>query len=281
MKRFVFTLLLIAQPVLASALPRPDHVVIVVEENRAFHQIIGSAEAPYLNQLAGRGMLFTNSHAVAHPSQPNYLALFAGTTYGIDSDICPLELRGPNLAEDLIKHALNFAVYSEGLPAAGARGCGYGDYRRKHNPAANWSDLAAANLPFGAFPQDFSRLPTVSWVIPDLQHDMHDGTIAQGDAWLKQHLAAYTDWAEHHNSLLIITWDEDDRWSGNHIATLFVGQPVRRGGSAQRIDHYDVLRTVEAMYGLTLLNNSARAHTIEGVWVEKNHRSRQDAKNAK
>ena len=119
MKRFVFTLLLIAQPVLASALPRPDHVVIVVEENRAFHQIIGSAEAPYLNQLAGRGMLFTNSHAVAHPSQPNYLALFSGSTHGYRSDVCPIFVSGDNLAALLAEKGLTFATYSESQRARG------------------------------------------------------------------------------------------------------------------------------------------------------------------
>lgn len=266
MKRFAFILLLSTHPVLAAVLQRPDHVVIVVEENKAYDQIIRSAEAPYINTLASRGILFTRAYAVTHPSEPNYLALFAGSAYGVTSDACPVGLHGPNIADSLKQHGLSFAIYSEGLPAAGDRGCGYGDYRRKHNPVANWRDLAAVNLPLSAFPKDFARLPTVSWVIPDLQHDMHDGTIAQGDTWLQRHLAAYADWAAHHNSLLIVTWDEDDRWSGNHISTLIVGQPVRRGRSAQRIDHYDVLRTIEEMYGLPLLNKTAQAHTIEGVW---------------
>lgn len=271
MKIFALIFLVIAQPVFAAILPRPDHIVVVVEENHAYNQIIGSTDAPYINELAGRGMLFTNAHAVTHPSQPNYIALFAGNTYGVTNDNCVQELTGPNVADSLRKHGQSYAMYAEGLPAAGSTDCIDGNYRRKHNPASNWKDLADVNLPLTAFPKDFSKLPTVSWVIPNLQHDMHDGTIAQADTWLKQHLAAYADWAVNHNSLLIVTWDEDNYRTDNHITTFFVGQPVQRGRNAQRIDHYAVLRTIEEMYGLPLINNAKHAHTIEGVWSKIKH----------
>jgi hypothetical protein len=67
-------------------------------------------------------------------------------------------------------------------------------------------------LPWTSFPSssNFAALPTVSWVIPNLLDDMHDGTIAQGDTWLKNNMDAYAQWARTHNSLLIVTWDEDD-----------------------------------------------------------------------
>ena len=240
----------------------------MVEENRAYDQIIDNPAAPYINELASRGALFTRSYAVTHPSQPNYLALFAGSTYGVTSNACPLELRGPNLASRLMDRGLSFAAYADALPATSAPDCSHGAYRRKHNPVAAWTELAAVNLPFSAFPQDFSQLPTVSWVVPDQRHDMHDGTVAQGDAWLKRRLSAYADWAVHHNSLLIITWDEDDRSADNRIATVFVGQSVRRGRSSRRIDHYDVLRTIEAMYGLPPVNNTVQARAIDEVWVD-------------
>lgn len=250
----------------AQSLPRPDHIVIVVEENKSFAQIIGNPAAPYINELAGRGALFTQSYGVTHPSQPNYLALFSGTTRGITSNACPLELKGPNLASVLMEKGLGFASYSESMPEPGYEGCIYGAYMRKHNPAANWKELAASNLPFSAFPQDYSKLPAVALVVPDQRNDMHDGSVAQGDAWLARNIEPYARWAMAHNSLLIVTWDEDDGSAGNRVATLFVGPMVKPGRSTQRINHYNVLRTIEEMLGLSYAGESAQARPITGVW---------------
>lgn len=269
MRRALFGLCLAAFAAGAAgveALPRPDHVVIVIEENHGYAQIIGNPDAPWINALAQRGMLFTQSFAVTHPSQPNYLALFSGSTQGVGDDACPVTLGGPNLAAALQARGLAFISYAEGLPAPGSTACASGDYRRKHNPSANWPELGATLMPFSALPLDYSRLPAVSLVVPDQFNDMHDGSIAQGDAWLKANLAAYVEWALANNSLLIVTWDEDDGSGDNRIATLFAGAMVKSGSSAQRIDHYSILRTLEDMYGLAHAGASARARPITGVW---------------
>lgn len=269
MKRPVFTVLLAFLPGICAAspdVPRPDHVVIVVEENKSFTQIIGNPSAPYINELAQRGVLFTQSYGVTHPSQPNYLALFSGSTRGIGSNACPLVLSGENLASALIDKGLSFVSYSESLPQAGFDGCIYGAYYRKHNPLANWSEHAALNQPFTVFPQDYAQLPTVSLVAPDQRNDMHDGTIAQGDEWLARNIESYAQWAMTHNSLLIVTWDEDGGWNNNRVATLFVGPMIKPGTSAQRINHYTVLRMLSEMYGLPYLGVSAQEHSISDVW---------------
>lgn len=250
----------------AQPLPRPDHIVIVIEENRGYGQIIGSNEAPYINALAKRGALFTRSYGIGHPSQPNYLALFSGDTHGIAGDECPLQLTGDNLASALSAKGLSFASYAESLPASGALDCSYGDYYRKHNPAANWRGLEATLLTFSDFPEDFGTLPTVALVVPDQRNDMHDGSTAEGDAWLAKKIEPYAKWALAHNSLLIVTWDEDYSMKENRVATLFVGPMVKRGRSAQRINHYNILRTIEEMYGLPYLNESAQARPVKGVW---------------
>lgn len=250
----------------AEPLLRPDHIVIVIEENKSFSQIIGNPEAPYINELAKRGALFTNSYGVTHPSQPNYLALFSGTTHGISSNTCPLDLNGDNLASHLIAKGLSFASYSESMPEAGYEGCIYGAYRRKHNPVANWKELAALNLPFSAFPTGYAQLPIVAFVVPDQLNDIHDGSIAQGDVWLKKNIESYAQWAMTHNSLLIVTFDEDDGSENNRIATIMVGQGVRPGQYKQRIDHYGLLRMVEELYGLPLLNESAKSQVTNGIW---------------
>lgn len=257
----------------ARPLPRPDRVVIVFEENRAFSHIIGNMAAPYINTLANRGALFTQSYGVTHPSQPNYLAFFAGSTQNVPDNSCPWQFNGPNLASLLFAAGFSFATYSEDLPAPGFTGCGYQSYERKHNPAVNWQGVnvqASANLPFAQFPLDFAKLPTVSFVVPNQDNDMHNGeepeTIIRADQWLRARLDAYVRWAQTNNSLLIVTWDEDDGSAGNHIATIFVGPMVKPGKYAKRIDHYNVLRTLADMYGLKPPGRSAAAAPIDYVW---------------
>ncbi len=260
-----------------NQLPRPDHVVIVVEENKSYKQIIGNTEAPYINYLANEGALFTNSFAVTHPSQPNYLALFSGSTYGVRDNRCPISLSGDNLASQLQKTGLSFAIYSESMPSVGYDGCASADhyYERKHNPAVNWQDKnipLEANMPFESFPSDYTSLPTVSMVIPNQANDMHgvDQThsdlISQGDFWLKSNLEAYVQWAKTNNSLLIITWDEDDDSKKNHIPTIFIGPMVKPGQYTSRINHYNVLRTILDMYGLSSIGHSADKEPIIEVW---------------
>jgi hypothetical protein len=121
--------------------------------------------------------------------------------------------------------------------------------------------------PFTSWPSDFDDLPTVSFVIPNQKHDMHDGTIEEADAWLEEHLDAYRQWAMTHNSLLIVTWDEDDHKSENQIPTLFVGSMVQPGRYPETIDHFDVLRTIEDMFGLSPIGGSADATPITDVWT--------------
>ena len=258
---------LAANPAAAKKLPRPAHVIIVMEENHSYADIIGSQQAPYINGLAQSGALFTDSHAITHPSQPNYLELFSGSTQGVKNDNCPHSFAVDNEGSELIAAGRTFVGYSEGLPAEGSLVCTYGKYARKHAPWTNFTNLpATANEPYTAFPKKLGKLPTVSWVIPNLNDDMHDGTIAQGDTWLKNNLSDYVNWANTHNSLLIVTWDEDDGSQDNHIATIFVGPMVKQGQYSEHITHDNLLATIEAMYGLTPLGNSANAKPITDVW---------------
>jgi acid phosphatase len=247
---------------------------MVIEENKSHKQIIGNMVAQYINQLANEGALFTQSFGVAHPSQPNYLALFSGSTHGVPDNRCLRSLSGDNLASELRKKGLTFGIYSESMPSVGYTGCEYGHYQRKHNPAVNWQGKnipPEMNMPFSMFPSDYSKLPTISIVVPNQLNDMHDGNtldaIIQGDRWLRQNLDSYLQWARTHNSLLIVTWDEDDDSSANQIATIFVGPMVTPGRYNNRIDHYDVLRTITEMYGLTALGRSANARPIFEIWM--------------
>jgi hypothetical protein len=303
--RILIPLLILGVSILStdaySKLPTPDHVVIVIFENHDYDQILGNSAAPYLNSLVNdpSGALFTQSYALTHPSQPNYLMLFSGSDQGVTNDRVPKDIpfTSPNLGAALLQAGRTFAGYSEDLPSAGFSGKSSGFYARKHNPWVNWQGAKkngipeTLNQPLSSFPENYDLLPTVAFVIPNLIHDMHNGDdperINRGDAWLKENLDGYVRWAKSNNSLLIITFDEGDTREGNiikrilryfldnneaddhehnHIFTLFVGGMVKSVRYDQRIDHYRVLRTLEEMYGLAYAGNSADSTAISEVW---------------
>jgi acid phosphatase len=242
-------------------------VVVAIFENKDAGQVQGAA--PFFDALAARGALLTNAHGVAHPSQPNYLALFSGSTQGVTNDDCPLTFTGDNLAAQLQKAGRSFVGYSEDLPRAGSTDCNSGGYARRHAPWVDFPALAASvNQPLSAMPSDYAKLPTVAFVVPNVCNDMHDCSVKTGDAWAEEHLGPYADWATAHNSLLVVTFDEDDESSGdNHIATIVTGAGVRPGPSGQRVDHYGLLRTLEDLYRLPPLGQAATATPVTGIWT--------------
>lgn len=271
--------------------PKPAHIVIVVEENHGYDQIINSKNAPFINKLANEGMLFTNSEAVTHPSQPNYIALFSGSLQNVKDDKCldkEPPFSTPNLGAALLQAGYSFAGYSETLPKAGSLLCYYEQskafgYARKHAPWVNWqgADLsenelpASVNQPLASFPLNYNKLPTVSFVIPNEGNDMHnidiDGdtaAIQRADKWLKDHLSGYINWAKKNNSILILTFDEDEGGSmvHNHIPTLFVGGNIKKGIYTSPINHYSVLKTIESIYDLPLSGKAKDAKLIRGIW---------------
>jgi hypothetical protein len=246
----------------------PRHTVIVMTENHSYGDVIGSPAAPYLNWLARHGASFTSSHAITHPSEPNYLALFSGSTHGVTDDSCPHTFRARNLGSQLIAAGRTFAGYSEGLPNTGSGVCSAGEYARKHVPWTNFPSVPAQDSkPFSAYPAGhYAALATVSFVIPDLCHDMHDCSVAAGDAWLKKHAGPYRKWAMSHHSLLVVDWDEGHAGGTNQIPTIFAGQMIKPGTYRQWVSHYSVLRTIESLYRLSALGLAAIAHVITGIW---------------
>jgi phosphatidylinositol-3-phosphatase len=253
----------------AATIPTPDHVVVVMEENHSYSDIIGNtSNAPYMNSLASQGALMTGSYGVTHPSEPNYMALFAGSTYGLTADTCPVtETTTANLGSEVLAAGHTFVGYAEGLPSSGSTTCTSGKYARKHAPWINFSKIPAADSqPLTSFPTNYASLPTLSFVVPNLNDDMHDGTIAAADSWLNSHMSAYATWAKTHNSLLIVTWDEDDYTESNQVPTIVVGQSVVVGHYDETINHYNLLATLEKMYGLPLAGASSSATPISDIF---------------
>jgi acid phosphatase len=146
----------------------------------------------------------------------------------------------------------------------------------------NWQGNQQNNIPdslsqpMTSFPRDFNKLPTVAFVIPDMDHDMHNigkpgdsAAISRGDVWLKNNLGDYVEWAKTHNSLFILTYDEDQFTQSNHILTVFVGENVKPGKYAETINHYSVLNTLEYLYGLHVFADTSNTHVIQDIWKRK------------
>lgn len=259
------TAVALAGPVSVSPIPKYDHVVVAIEENHSYSEVV---DAPYIASLMKIGTTLTNYYAVSHPSEPNYLALFSGSTQGISDDDLHT-VTAPNLYGALNRAGYSFAGYSEGLPAAGYSGDEYGNYARKHAPWVSFSNVpSSVNLPFTDFPSDYAKLPTVSFVIPNQENDMHDGSVQAGDSWLETHLSNYIQWARAHNSLFILTFDEGHDSQGNRVLTLLVGAGVPEGKQLDAsADHYSLLRTIESMYKLAPTGRAAMRSPLTGVWA--------------
>ncbi len=256
----------------------PDHVVLVILENHGYSSIIGSPDAPFINALAEQGASLTRSFAVIRSSQPNYLAVFFGSLQNIDGNACLNHYTTPNLASALFQSGLSFPGYSEDLPEPGAIICRTGHSTRKHSPWVNWQRTEPngippqANLPWTSFPTDYSALPTVSIVIPN---NAQCGRRARpSNRWLQQHLAGYVEWTKSHNSLFILTWDEDNGREVNRIAPLFVVPMVRSGRVPRPFTHFNVLRTIEDLYGLRHSGRVAPSDPLLDIWVSSLSRPR-------
>lgn len=294
----------------ASPLLTPAHIVIVLEEDR-FCNVIGDPSLTYINgTLANGALIYTNSHGVTHPGEPDYYALYSGSTQGVTDEGTDYSFSGPNLAQSLDSAStgagqyLSFASYAEGLPADGdtttiiapgpvppatpSPGVVPDIYMRAFNPAAQFTNAgthgsmpianAQINKTFADFPNDYNLLPTVSFVIPDNLDNTHGSNEtspfatnpaeygflrSNADTWLKNNLNGYLQWAKSNDSLLIITTDEEetDTHPSSTLTTIINGDPrlFVPGNDATSINQYNILRTIENMYGLPFLGNTAAA----------------------
>lgn len=242
--------------------------------NHGYDEIIGSAEAPYINQLAARYGVAASYVSVAHPSLPNYLALTGGDTFGVTTDCTDCFQQAPNLAVDRIAPSgRTWRAYMESMPSPGYLGDAY-PYMQNTTHSCITTICAPTRCNWPTSSPSTSLRPTwlprkpprrSGWITPNMLHDMHDGTIAQGDTWLSSQIPALLSspaWAQQ-RSLLVITWDEDDNAPGNQVATLVIADGVPAGfRSAVAYNHYSLLRTAELAWGLAPLTANDAGATV-------------------
>lgn len=266
-----------------AAIPNFGHVFIIVMENKEYGEIIGSDDAPYINNLARTYALATRYYAIRHPSLPNYLALVSGSTQGMTSDCSDCSFKAPNLADQLEAHQRSWGADMEDMPEPCYNGAyaggplaflGVASYARKHNPWMYFEDITSDParcgrvVPFTQLATDLAagKLPDFVWITPNLKHDMHNGTVADGDGWLATTvppLLASPAWRD--NGVLFIVWDEGTsdagccgNAAGGHTPAIVVAADGKRGyQSPFPYSHYSLLRTIEDAWQLGYLDHAA------------------------
>ena len=249
-------------------------IMTVVLENTNYDAAL---RQPFLKSLIRRGALLTNFSAEAHPSQPNYIALVSGSTYGVTSD-ANLTLDKPQIGDLLEAKGLSWKVYAEGYPGGCFLKAADGDYVRKHVPFLSFKNVqtdqarCARIVDASELQNDLrdGRLPDYSLYVPDLKNDGHDTGVAYADRWL---LGMFGPLLQNprfmRGMLFVVTFDEGrGSFDGNHVATILVGDAVMPGTTSDTgYDHFSLLRLAEDTFGLgSLEQGDARAKTITGIW---------------
>lgn len=282
------------QPPAAPAAPAPAPaaqpqpiVVLVVEENHGYEQVIGNSSMPFLNSLAQRGAIATQYYANVHPSIGNYLELTTGAMATKDDTFTGV-ISDDNLARAIPASGKTWKAYPEDLPSVGYLGGRVGDYARDHNPFSYFSDVQnnsaqAANIvPFTQFPQDMAKglLPNFSFVVPNMRnnaHDCPDGTIlcadndrlSRADQWLSTNIGPLLSSSQfQNNGLLLIVFDEafqiDARNGGGHVALVAVGSKVTVGAQSSAFyQHQSTLRTICTVLALTTCPGSGATAPLQ------------------
>ena len=252
--------------------PRVTRMVLVIEENHEFGQVIGSRRAPFLNRLAAHGTLLTRYYAVTHPSLPNYVALLAGSPLGIHGDCRRCHRPGRNLVDQLEQAHISWKAYYQSLPAPCSAVVKAGEYAKKTDPFAYLDDVRASParchrvVPLDRLRPDLrrGRLPRFVVIVPDLRHDMHSGPVGEADGFLRRlyrELVVSSAWRP--GTVLVVTFDEGTTSrglhgrGGGHVATVVAGPGVPARHDATPYTHYALLRSIEHRFGLPPLRNAA------------------------
>lgn len=250
--------------------PAFNHVVLVVEENHSYSEVIGNSAMPYFNSLAQQYGLATQYFANAHPSLPNYLVLTTGLTETFDDNFTGT-ISDDNAVRELVKAGKTWKCYAESIPSQAYLGGDSGAYLRHHDPFSYLSDVQnsssqAANIvPFSQFASDLgsNALPQYSFIVPDVNNDAHDGTLAQADAWLQANIAPLiANPAFQSSGLLIITFDEGNQADldhlGGQVATVIISSSAKKGFQSKTLyQHQSVLRLILVSSGITTLPGMA------------------------
>lgn len=259
----------------AGLVPAFGHIYTIVMENKEYGNVVGDNQAPYLSALIARYGLATDYHAVSHPSEPNYLALFSGSTQGVTNDSVQ-DLKAPNLADQLEAKGKTWKIFAENVPqncftgsSASGGEDGAGTYARKHDPAISFTNISTSPVRCANI-VDLTRFDPAAanyeLIAPNDCHDMHSCSVADGDAFLKGFVPKILNSAAWQDGgVLFIVWDEgtSNQGGGGHVPLIVVSSRVPQGfRSSTPHNHYSLLRTVEDAWGLGCLGEACGANNL-------------------
>ena len=259
-------------PTPTGTFPQFGHVVLVVEENHGYSEVIGNSSMPYLNSLATQYGSATQYFANTHPSIGNYLMMTTGQIITNDDSFSGT-VGVDNVVRQLLASGKTYKSYAENLPSVGYTGGDAYPYAKRHNPLAYLTDVVGSTtqvknlVPFSQFSTDLAnnQLPNFSFIVPNLLDDAHDGSLSAADLWLQQNVGPLlSNTAFQTDGLLIIVFDEagtaDTTNGGGHVAEIIVSARAKRGfSSVTTYQHQSELRLV--MHGLGVLNYPGAAAT--------------------
>jgi phosphatidylinositol-3-phosphatase len=236
---------------------------VIVMENKDCRDVVGTRQAPYVNAVARRYSFASRDFAVGKPSLPNYLALTAGSTFGITTDCTGCSVAGANLVDQLEAARISWKAYMQGMPEPCFTRATAGLYVKRHNPFVYYDDVVSSParcrrvVPFRQLSRDIANgtLPRFVWVSPDLCDDMHSCSVRTGDRFLSRLVPSLLRGLGP-RGVLFLVWDEGDE-RGNVPLIVAGGGARRHARSGLEYDHYSVLRTVEDAFGLPRLRGAA------------------------
>lgn len=268
--------------------PTYQHVIWVMMENHSYDTIIGNtAQAPYINSLAGECGLATNYHNVDHPSLPNYIGMTSGLSFNalkpFKSDCNPSK-RCSTSAPSIFGQGESWKAYEESM-TSNCEPANDGEYAVRHNPPPYYTTLSGCStndVPYTQLATDLvnNTLPAFSFITPNVIDDMHDGTITDGDTWLSNNLPAIFNSTAYTSgtTAVVVTWDEGEGGKvsdcalnttdvGCHVATIVISPSTPAGSTSSTLfNHYSLLGTTEELLGLSKLGLAASNTTMTAAF---------------
>jgi acid phosphatase len=250
---------------------------VIIFENKEYSSVVGSSSAPYINSLVAQYGLSTSFYAERHPSEPNYIALTSGGTQGIADDGV-YNLGVNNLFDQVAASGRTWKAVMQGYPgkcstasssSAVTDGVGKsGAYVRKHNPAISYTSISGNSASCANITNMASFDPAAAnfqFITPNMINDMHDGTVADGDNFLKAFLPKITGSSSFANSVVYVTFDEGTTNvnGGGHIVTIAITPNMTAGfKTSATYTHYSMLHTIEQAWGLPYLGSASAASSM-------------------
>jgi phosphatidylinositol-3-phosphatase len=248
-----------------------SHVLVIMEENKGYQATLGSCGAdPYWCSLAAKYASDTAWLGVAHPSEPNYVAFESGGIQGCvgDTSCAANSVSATDLGGQLTAKGVPWVGWMESMPSPCYTGGSSNGYFLKHSFGGFFKDEYTGTCHILPYPGvssavntlDGASAPDFVWITPNVKDDMHNGSVQQGDAWLKANLAPIlaSTWFTGFNSTVIVTMDENDAQTspfGGQVPMVIISSlAAGRGAVAIPGNHYGLLRSIEEVYRLSLLS---------------------------